>query len=65
MIVGDIINEGGSRSVTKGEEKGYFELAGSTIVLLFEKNRIKPRPSLVNKQEEVRVKQGEWIASAQ
>lgn len=68
LIVGDIINEHGCRSVKKGEEKGYFELAGSTIVLLFQENTIKLRRSLVEElenNEEVKVMQGEWIATAQ
>jgi phosphatidylserine decarboxylase len=28
------------QEVTKGDEKGYFEFGGSTVILLFEKNRI-------------------------
>lgn len=27
--------------VTKGEEKGYFEFGGSTILLLLEKDKVK------------------------
>jgi phosphatidylserine decarboxylase len=29
------------RSAMKGEEKGYFEFGGSTVILLFEKNKIE------------------------
>lgn len=66
LIVGGIVNrEGGSR-FRRGEEKGRFELAGSTIVLLFEPGRIRLRPELkadMAAESEVRVKQGMWIAS--
>jgi phosphatidylserine decarboxylase len=47
-------------------EKGHFELAGSTIVLLFEQERIRLLPELAERMEaegEVRVEQGMWIAS--
>ncbi len=32
--------------VTRGSEKGYFEFGGSTIVLMFEADRIEPMPWL-------------------
>lgn len=38
--VGGIKNHHENYSFKKGEEKGYFDLHGSTIVLLFEKDRI-------------------------
>ena len=65
LIVGGIANEKENASFKRGEEKGHFELAGSTIVLLFEKDRIEFNPEIVEQfshTEEVRVKQGEWIA---
>ena len=43
LMVGRITNlhtEGGVK-VTKGEEKGYFEFGGSTILLLLEKDKVK------------------------
>lgn len=43
LMVGKISNlhtEGGVK-VTKGEEKGYFEFGGSTILLLLEKDKVK------------------------
>lgn len=43
LMVGRITNlhtEGGAK-VTKGEEKGYFEFGGSTILLLLEKDKVK------------------------
>ena len=66
LIVGGIANrEGGSR-FCRGQEKGHFELAGSTIVLLFEQGRICLLPELAAKLgegKEVRVEQGMWIAN--
>ncbi len=65
LVVGGIVNEKECSTFLKGEEKGRFELSGSTIILLFEKNKITLRPELLSKleqSEEVRVKIGEWIA---
>lgn len=39
--VGGIKNHHENYSFSKGEEKGYFDLHGSTIVMLFRKNTIK------------------------
>ena len=41
LVVGGIVNLRENQPVRRGEEKGYFELAGSTITLLFQKGRIK------------------------
>ena len=68
LIVGGIFNARQNTRFCKGMEKGHFELAGSTIVLLFQKNRIKLRPELTQKlanTEEVRVQLGEWIGNAE
>ena len=46
LIVGGIENPREDLRVKRGMEKGHFELAGSTIVLLFEKNRIKLLPDI-------------------
>ncbi len=65
MVVGGICNELEDSRFSRGQEKGRFELAGSTIVLLFEKGRISLRPEItaeLSKSDEVAVKQGEWIA---
>ena len=51
--------------VEKGQEKGYFAFGGSTLVLLFEKNKIAFSPDLIqntNKGFETHVKMGETIA---
>ncbi len=68
LIVDGIFNARQNTRFCKGMEKGHFELAGSTIVLLFQKNRIKLRPELTQKlanTEEVRVQLGEWIGNAE
>lgn len=68
LIVGGIFNKYENARFSKGAEKGYFELAGSTIVLLFEQGKIKLKPELVTKlslSSEVRVTQGEWIATSE
>lgn len=49
LLVGKITNAdtSGGVKVVKGEEKGYFEFGGSTIVLLLEKDKIKLAPDLL------------------
>lgn len=51
--------------ITKGEEKGYFEFGGSTIVLLLQKGRKLCYDLLKNTEEgyETIIKQGENIAN--
>ena len=39
-MVGSIVQTYTGNLVKKGEEKGYFKFGGSTVVLLFEKNKI-------------------------
>lgn len=66
LIVGGIVNNEGNSRFCRGMEKGHFELAGSTIVLLFEPGRITLRPELMgqlSEEQEVRVEQGDWIAN--
>ncbi len=47
LMVGKIVNHQGSGTVTRGEEKGYFEFGGSTIVLLLQKERSAIRDDLL------------------
>ena len=66
LIVGGIANERENTFFSRGAEKGRFELAGSTIVLLFEKGRIRLLPELEEQMkngQEARVIQGMWIAN--
>ena len=65
LVVGGIVNNEGYTRFSRGMEKGRFELAGSTIILLFEPNRIRLRPEIaqqLSEGREVRVEQGMWIA---
>jgi phosphatidylserine decarboxylase len=67
LIVGGIVNHKENEAFKKGEEKGRFELSGSTIVLLLEKDRVELKPEILKEledAEEVRVLQGAWVASA-
>ena len=53
--------------MVRGQEKGYFDLCGSTITLLFEKGRAALLPELAERTaggREVRVTQGQWIGTA-
>ena len=61
LIVGGIYNPIENARICRGMEKGRFELAGSTIVLLFEKNRVRLLPNLRADLKEIRVSQGMWI----
>lgn len=66
LLVGGITNNRGGARFCRGEEKGHFELAGSTVVLLFEPGRITLRRELetqLEEEQEARVEQGMWIAS--
>lgn len=68
LIVGGIFNEKENSRFCKGTEKGHFELCGSTIILLFEKGQIHLKEELLehlSHQEEVQVKQGDWIGNAE
>lgn len=47
LLVGKISNHKQSTLVTRGEEKGFFEYGGSTIVVLTQKDRVTPRSDLL------------------
>ena len=52
-------------SVKKGDEKGYFEFGGSSVILLFKKGMITIDPDLLQNSHlsyETKVKMGERIA---
>lgn len=68
MMVGRIVNLCGEGSFRRGEEKGRFEFGGSTIVLLFEKDRICPDKDILRNSAEgfeTVVKYGEKIGVKQ
>ena len=47
LLVGKISNHKQSTVVPRGEEKGFFEYGGSTIVVLTQKGRVTPRSDLL------------------
>lgn len=59
--VGGIKNHHQSYAFKKGEEKGYFDLHGSTIVLLLEKDKIDLLPEILQCDTEYRVRAGQFI----
>jgi len=62
--VGGIKNHYANYNFSKGDEKGYFDLHGSTIVLLFEPGKITLNQKIqtaTSRNLEYRVKTGEWI----
>ena len=64
LLVGRIVNHHQAASVRRGEEKGYFQFGGSTVVLLVEKNRVQIDEEILrnsNAQMETVVKMGECI----
>lgn len=66
LLVGGIVNEFENRFFRKGEEMGHFELAGSTIVLLFQRNKIELLPEIrshCTPDNEYRVLQGQQVGS--
>ena len=53
MMVGRITNhEAVPGYVTRGEEKGYFEFGGSTVVLIFKKDTVKVDDDIINNSRE-------------
>ena len=67
LMVGKIVNYHQSRYVKKGQEKGRFEFGGSTVILLFEKDKvIVDQDILDNTQNEYEtvVKMGEKIGES-
>ena len=65
MLVGRIVNHHGTCTVTRGEEKGFFQYGGSTVIVLVEKGRITVREDLLThstNNTETPVKLGEVLA---
>lgn len=64
LLVGKIVNHHGEAQVQRGQEKGYFQFGGSTVVLLLEKDRVLIDADIIaNSREncETIVKMGEKI----
>ena len=67
LMVGRIRNNLNSMQVKKGQEKGYFEFGGSTIIVMFEKDKISLNEEFLsscNTGEEIPVKIGSVIGKA-
>lgn len=67
MLVGRICNLHEEKTVARGEEKGYFQYGGSTIILLVSRNAIAEPAALLRataEGEETPVKLGERIGEA-
>ena len=66
-MVGSIVQTYTGNFVKKGEEKGCFKFGGSTVVLVFEKNKIRIDEDLLMntlKGYETVINQGERIGAA-
>ena len=64
LMVGKIVNHHGAARVARGQEKGYFQFGGSTVVLLTQKNRLNldaPYPENSARGIETRVRYGQPI----
>ena len=64
-MVGSIIQTYKSNDIKKGDEKGYFKFGGSTVILLFEKDKITIDEDLLKNSTnnlETTIKIGERIA---
>lgn len=67
MLVGRICNLHEEKTVVRGEEKGYFQYGGSTIILLVSRDAIAEPAALLRataQGEETPVKLGEQIGEA-
>ena len=67
LLVGRIVNHHGAASVRRGQEKGYFQFGGSTVVLLLEKDRAAIDEDILrNSREHVEtvVRMGERVGVA-
>ena len=65
MLVGRIVNHHDACTVTRGDEKGFFQYGGSTVIVLVEKDRITVREDLLahsTNGTETPVKLGEVLA---
>lgn len=64
FAVGGIVNDRENTRFRRGTEMGRFELAGSTIVQMFERGRVKLLQEVaqyISRHGEFRVSQGMWV----
>ena len=68
MLVGRIVNHEQEAIVKRGNEKGFFEYGGSTIIVLIKKDKIKMRKEIIEnslRSIETPVKMGEVIGCSE
>lgn len=66
LLVGKIVNHHGKSTVRRGQEKGYFQFGGSTVVLLVKKDTVQVDADILENSRagiETVVKMGEKIGS--
>ena len=61
MLVGRICNRRGVTEFVRGEEKGWFEYGGSTVVVLLQKGTARLNRRFLASEEEIPVRYGERI----
>lgn len=64
MMVGKIVNYDDKGRVRRGEEKGYFEFGGSTVIVLVKRNTVSVRMDILKNMKdgyETKVKMGEDV----
>ena len=68
LLVGKIHNFRSNSRVFQGQEKGYFEFGGSTILVLVKKNRLELSEDVVKQTrngKEMRICLGETVGAAE
>ncbi len=68
LLVGKIYNHQSGNKVLQGQEKGYFEFGGSTILILLEKNRVKIEKRILEcsmQDQETEVRMGTMVGTFQ
>lgn len=64
MLVGKIVNHHGAGPIVRGQEKGFFQYGGSTIVVLLPPDRAELSPALLRRAqdgEEIPVRMGQSL----
>lgn len=67
LLVGKIVNHPGPRRVVRGQEKGYFQFGGSTVILLLKAGAVKIDGDILENSKagiETVVRMGERIGNA-
>ena len=67
LMVGKICNLMGEGTVEKGEEKGYFEFGGSTVLLVFQRNSVRLKEKFfqnTGKKAETKIQMGQELGKA-